>query len=200
MRHSYYDNDADGHGYCGYSKQHSHSAPGHHKRPPDVAGNCAAQQQEYRHHRYTEHLREWRTGKLHGDNDQNGHFTLAAGMLPGTYNWRIKGNKWLANAGSLTFTGAPVNAEFRTQLPGDVNSTHDNIVNTVDFTTLKGYLAQANPVGDLNNDSVSNTVDFTLLKGNFGQGGAAANCPRAGSRTRKTGACPHFVTSNDRRY
>jgi hypothetical protein len=63
------------------------------------------------------------------------------------------------------------------QRAGDTDASHNNIVNTVDFTTLKGVFGQASSVGDLNNDGVTNTSDFTLLKGNFGQSGAAVNCP-----------------------
>jgi len=64
-----------------------------------------------------------------------------------------------------------------TQRAGDLNSTHDNVVNITDFNVLKGVFGTASPAGDLNNDGVTNVTDFTLLKGSFGQAGAAANCP-----------------------
>ena len=110
--------------------------------------------------------------------NSSGFFTVTASLPSGSYNWRVKGPKYLATSGTASLAGGgTTQVEMGQQKAGDTNSTHDNIVNTVDFTTLKGVFGQASSVGDLNNDGVTNTSDFTLLKGNFGQSGAAVNCP-----------------------
>jgi hypothetical protein len=109
--------------------------------------------------------------------DQNGNFTLMANLVPGTYNWRIKGIKWLANSGTLTYAGPPMSVEFGQQKAGDVDSTHNNVITTADFNVVKGVFGLPNSVGDLNNDGVTTTVDFNLLKTNFGTAGTPANCP-----------------------
>ncbi len=110
--------------------------------------------------------------------DANGFFTVSVGSLAsGTYSWRVKGAKWLANSGSVALTGAPnTNAEMGLMRTGDTNN--DNIVNTSDFSILKitfgktigdpGYDARA----DFNGDNAVNTTDFNLLKNNFGLEGA----------------------------
>ena len=110
--------------------------------------------------------------------DSTGFFTVTTSLPTGNYNWRVKGPKYLATSGTVSLTaGSSTQQEMGQQKAGDTDATHNNIVNTVDFTTLKGVFGQASSVGDLNNDGVTNTLDFTLLKGNFGQSGAAVNCP-----------------------
>ena len=105
--------------------------------------------------------------------DSSGFFTVTVTGLPsGTYTWRAKGPKYLATCGTVDLLGAPTTqAEMGLEKAGDSDASHNNIVNTVDFTTLKGVFGQGSPVGDFNNDGVTNTIDFTLLKGNFGQAG-----------------------------
>jgi Dockerin type I domain len=110
--------------------------------------------------------------------DPTGHFTVSVGSLvSGTYSWRVKGSKSLANAGSLALTGAPVtNIDMGLMLTGDANN--DNVVSSVDFNILRltmnktlgdpGYDARA----DFNEDRVISIVDFNLLKGNYNRGGA----------------------------
>ena len=63
------------------------------------------------------------------------------------------------------------------QRAGDTDATHNNVVNSTDFTALKNVFGSPSPIGDLNNDGVTSGIDFTLLKNNFGTAGAAANCP-----------------------
>src|SRR5207249_2792942 len=66
--------------------------------------------------------------------DASGFFTVSVTGLPnGLYLWRVKGPKFLANAGSVNMTGALVtNVEMGLMLAGDSND--DNRVNSVDFT------------------------------------------------------------------
>src|SRR5205085_9570606 len=63
--------------------------------------------------------------------DAYGNFTVSAANLPnGTYNWRVKGPKYLANAGNITLSGSPTtNAEMGFMRVGDAND--DNVVNVV---------------------------------------------------------------------
>ena len=110
--------------------------------------------------------------------DASGFFTVSVGALPaGTYDWRVKGPQYLANAGTVSLTGAPsTQQEMGVMRTGDTNN--DNRVNATDFSNLKntfgkslgdpGYDARA----DFNGDNVVNTVDFNALKGNFGLAGA----------------------------
>ena len=113
--------------------------------------------------------------------DASGFFTITTGLSDGSYDWRFKGRKWLATAGTLTLSGGATNQEMGTQRAGDANNT--NLVDAQDFAILKaafgkqegqfGYDERA----DFNNNGAVNSSDLTLLKSNFGQAGAPANCP-----------------------
>jgi hypothetical protein len=110
--------------------------------------------------------------------DANGYFTVSVGTLPGgTYNWRVKGPKYLANAGSVTLPGAgETDFEIGLMFAGDANN--DNIVTAIDFTILRasygkivgqpGYDDRA----DFTGDQVINVQDFVLIKTNFNHAGA----------------------------
>jgi hypothetical protein len=105
--------------------------------------------------------------------DANGYFTNTLPGLPnGTYNWRVKGPKFLANAGTVALTGAPSTAlETGMLMAGDADN---NMVNIVDFNILKnsfgktvgdpGYDARA----DFNNDIIVSALDTNLHKINQG--------------------------------
>jgi hypothetical protein len=109
--------------------------------------------------------------------DASGFFTVPLGSLPsGTYNWRVKGPKYLASSGSASIAAGANNLEMGLQRAGDCNN--DNVVNAVDFAILKstfgksqgqpGYDARA----DFDGNQVVNAIDFNLLRSNFGIGGA----------------------------
>ena len=110
--------------------------------------------------------------------DASGFFTVPVGSLPnGSYNWRVKGAKHLANSGAVSLTGAPqVNQEMGLMRAGDCNN--DNVVGAADFNILRAsfgftlgdpnYDARA----DFTGDNVVNATDFNLLRTNFGTGGA----------------------------
>ena len=110
--------------------------------------------------------------------DASGFFTVSvAGLVSGTYNWRVKDPKYLANAGTVLLTGAATtNTEMGLMLAADANN--DNVITTVDFTILKTSFGQGigdpnyDARADFNGDNVVSSVDFTLLKANFGLGGA----------------------------
>jgi hypothetical protein len=110
--------------------------------------------------------------------DSSGFFTVTTNLPPsGTYNWQAKGSKYLATAGTITLSPGISRQEMGLQPAGDVDVTHDNVVNISDFSTLRGVFGQVSSIGDLNNDGVTNLSDFNLLRANFGLAGAAPNCP-----------------------
>src|SRR5207244_10518773 len=73
-------------------------------------------------------------------------FTTAVGTLPaGTYNWRAKNPKYLANSGTVTLTGSPItNLEMGTMRAGDANN--DNLIGAGDFNVLKNSYGRG--IGD----------------------------------------------------
>jgi phosphatidylserine/phosphatidylglycerophosphate/cardiolipin synthase-like enzyme len=109
--------------------------------------------------------------------DSSGFFTVSVGALaPGTYNWRVKDPKFLANGGSVVLSGAPqTNVEMGLMRAGDADN--NNAVNVNDFNILKTTFGKTvgdpgyDDRGDFTGDQLVNTVDFNLLKGSFGQGG-----------------------------
>lgn len=113
----------------------------------------------------------------------NGSFTVSvSGLVNGTYNWRVKGPKFLANSGQVTLTGAPVTSVgMGLMQTGDCNN--DNVVNATDFNILKNTFGMAigtpsyDDRADFNGDNMVNVTDFNLMKVNFGQGGAPPICP-----------------------
>jgi hypothetical protein len=99
-----------------------------------------------------------------------------SGLPSGTYNWRVKSPKYLANGGTFTFKGAPgTSVEMGTTHTGDCN---DNVVNVADFMTLHNSYSRTS--GDpgyddrakLTGDGIVNASDFVPLRINFGAGGA----------------------------
>lgn len=142
--------------------------------------------------------------------DASGFFTVTTGLPNGTYYWTFKGQINLANVGTATinaegrmqnaeYTGFPpervhsraagskapnlqtTSVEMGLMRAGDAND--DNIVDIVDFNTLKvsfgrsfgdpGYDASA----DFDRSETVDVFDFNLLKGNFGQSGSVLGCP-----------------------
>jgi hypothetical protein len=128
--------------------------------------------------------------------DASGFFTVSVtGLLGGTYAWRAKGfytpaqagPAFLANAGVLTLTGAPVaNAEMGLMRAGDADN--DNTVNVTDYTILRSQFGHQRcpPTcdyrSDFNGDGLFTIIDFTLLKSNFGQSGAPPIGPAGAAR------------------
>jgi hypothetical protein len=109
--------------------------------------------------------------------DSSGYVTFTLPILPnGTYDWRVKGPKFLASAGNVALTGAPTTGfEAGLQRAGDADN--NNVVNISDFNILKnsfgkmvgdpGYDARA----DFNNDNIVNAQDTNLHKINQGMSG-----------------------------
>ena len=110
--------------------------------------------------------------------DNRGFFTVSVGSLAGgTYNWRVKGQKYLANAGNVLLTGGPTTSvEMGSMRAGDANN--DNSVNVVDFNLLRNSFGRlAGETGyddraDFSGDQIVNVVDVSLHKGSMGQSGA----------------------------
>jgi hypothetical protein len=113
--------------------------------------------------------------------DSTGTFTVTTGLPNGTYNWSLKGQLNLSNAGSLTIAGGAANVEMGLMRAGDCDN--NNIINTSDFNILKNTFGRSpgqvgyDARGDLNRDNVVNSVDFNLQKINFGIPGTPLTCP-----------------------
>ena len=110
--------------------------------------------------------------------DASGYFTVSVAGLPnGTYDWRVKGPKYLANAGTVALTGATTTSvEMGLMRVGDANN--DNVVNATDFTILKATFGKSigdpgyDDRADFTGERVVNASDFALLRINFGSAGA----------------------------
>jgi hypothetical protein len=109
--------------------------------------------------------------------DSSGFFTTSLGNLPnGTYSWRVKDPKYLANVGNVALTGSPTNAEMGLMRAGDANN--DNLVSVLDFNILKSTFGKSvgqtgyDDRADFTGDQVITILDFNSLKGNFGLGGS----------------------------
>ena len=116
--------------------------------------------------------------------DESGHFVVSVtGLISGTWSWRVKGPKYLANAGSIRLVGGPTtSAEMGLMRAGDANN--DNVVNTSDFNILRGTFGKAvgdpgyDDRADFTGDLQVTVLDFNLLKINFGSGGAPPLAPQ----------------------
>ena len=110
--------------------------------------------------------------------DANGFFTVTVSSLaPGTYNYRIKGPKYLARSSTLALTGNLVtNVEMGALLVGDAND--DNIISISDFNILKNTFGRQigdpgyDDRADFTGDQLVTITDFNLMKNNFGSAGA----------------------------
>lgn len=113
--------------------------------------------------------------------DASGYFTLTTGLADGTYTWLMKGQRNLANFGSLTVQNGGSSPEMGTLRAGDANN--DNVTSVQDFNILRATFgkAQGDPGydarADFNGDISISITDFNLLRGNFGLGGAVLTCP-----------------------
>jgi hypothetical protein len=111
--------------------------------------------------------------------DSSGFFTVSVGgLLPGTYNWRVKGPKFLANVGTVAMAGTPqTNVEMGLMKSGDCDN--NNVINVSDFNILKGTFGktQGDPGyddrADFTGDHAVNVTDFNALKNNFGVSGGS---------------------------
>jgi len=118
--------------------------------------------------------------------DDSGNFVVSVtGMVSGTWSWRVKGPKYLANTGFIRLAGGPTtSAEMGLMKVGDCNN--DNVISVLDFNIVKITFGKAfgdpgyDDRADFTGDQVVNILDFNLLKGNFGTGGAPPLGPRRG--------------------
>jgi hypothetical protein len=117
------------------------------------------------------------------DTDSSGFFTVSVeGLASGTYDYRAKGPKYLANAGTVTLTGAPTTQlEIGSMTVGD--SDDNNVIDMVDYTILRAAVGAScgDPTydarADFNNDCTINASDYTLLSGNVSRLGAPPDSP-----------------------
>ncbi|MFL5732727.1 MAG: dockerin type I domain-containing protein [Chloroflexia bacterium] len=133
---------------------------------------------------------EWPGPGITATTDNNGIFTVPLDSLAlGTYNWRVKGPKFLSVSGLVTLTGSPsTSLEVGQLLVGDCNN--DNVVTSLDFIILRNSFGKSpgqpgyDDRADLNGDLVVTILDFSLLKANFGISGS----PPIGPTTLHPGA------------
>ena len=110
--------------------------------------------------------------------DISGFFTVSVDSLAsGTYDYRAKGPKNLARAGTVTLTGAPTTQlDIGVLLGGDAND--NNIVDAVDYTILRAAFGTScgaptyDARADFDNNCAVNSTDFGQLKANFAVLGA----------------------------
>jgi hypothetical protein len=115
--------------------------------------------------------------------DASGVFTVPVGGLPpGNYSWRVKGPKYLANAGNVNLDGAPViHVEMGLMRAGDCND--DNVVDMSDFNIMRATYGRGvgHPLyderADFTGDGIVNLLDYSFLSRNFNQGGAPPLVP-----------------------
>ena len=109
--------------------------------------------------------------------DSSGYFTITTNLPASTLNWRAKGAKYLSTSGTLSLSSGTTQQEMGLQRAGDLDTAHNNLVNTQDFNQLRSVFGLVSDVGDLNNDAITNVQDLNLLKGNFGVSGSLFACP-----------------------
>jgi len=119
--------------------------------------------------------------------DNRGRFTIE-GVVPGTYDLRVKGMHTLANRWSELELVAGDNAVNMGELlegdadnDNDVDGTDASLVNLA-FGSVPGD-ANWDPRADFNEDGVVNGVDMALLAANFGQVGDVEVGPHASRLT-----------------
>ncbi len=109
--------------------------------------------------------------------DASGFFTVGVGSLPaGTYNWRVKGPKFLSIGGTVILSGTGLtNVEMGPLRTGDADG--NNHVDSLDFLIIK--MAYGKVIGefdyddraDLNGNEHVEILDFNLMRNNFGLAG-----------------------------
>jgi hypothetical protein len=109
--------------------------------------------------------------------DASGFFTVPVSLVPGTYNWRVKGPKYLSTSGATTLSaGTTSNVEMGLQKVGDCNN--NDVVDSTDFSILKGTFGKSiaqpgyDDRADFDGNQAVNVTDFSLQKVNFGTGGS----------------------------
>ncbi len=96
-------------------------------------------------------------------------------LVSGTYNWRLKDPKYLANAGTVALTGAQVLSQEMGQMRA-AGANNDNLVTMLDFNILKATFGRGigdpgyDDRADFDGTQIVTVVDFNLLKLNFGTG------------------------------
>jgi hypothetical protein len=78
----------------------------------------------------------------------------------------------------LVISGGHATQEFGTQKGGNTNPSVDNVINTLDFNTLKAQYGHSGvQASDFDYNLVINTLAFTIMKATFGQAGTTLTCP-----------------------
>jgi hypothetical protein len=109
--------------------------------------------------------------------DPDGIFVATSDIAADSYNWRVKGPRYLAASGSVFVTkDVTTSLDVGLMKVGDANN--DNRISVIDFNILKNAYGKSSGQpgyddrADFSADHVLNSVDFTLLRTNFGLVGA----------------------------
>lgn len=99
--------------------------------------------------------------------DPNGNVSVdATGLLIGTkYDFLFKVPIFLSQKLSGAMFTSPLSLDFGIAKSGDLNN--DNIVNSLDFSSLNGNWLKNAPSADINGDGIVNSIDFSLMNGNW---------------------------------
>ncbi len=110
-----------------------------------------------------------------GVTDAGGFFTVTTGLANGSYNWRIKGPRYLANAGTLTLSSGTSAVEMSLLSVGDADNL--NNITVSDFNIMKSAFGNSADLrADFDNNGIVSVQDFALLRPNFGRAGASVSC------------------------
>jgi hypothetical protein len=115
--------------------------------------------------------------------DASGFFTTnISALVTGTYQWRVTGHKYLANAGTVDLLREHITqVEMGLMRVGDSND--DNVVDSSDFAIVQRAFGRT--IGDdryderaeFTGNNIVNLFEFNWLKLNFGRGGAPPIIP-----------------------
>ena len=101
--------------------------------------------------------------------DPSGYFTVGLGTLPsGTYDWWVKGPKYLANSGTTALNVTTLNVE-RCEGVSKGEGCHEYNVQRSTFNALTTIEMGLMRAGDANDDNVVEVLDFSILKATFGR-------------------------------
>jgi hypothetical protein len=120
--------------------------------------------------------------------DENGTFSVA-GIIPGTYELRVKKSSTLQNKQTITLVGGSNDVDCGTLREGDANN--NNVINILDFSILAGTFGKCegdngyDERADEGGDGCVNILDFSLLASNFGQAGDMAAETRTSQASRQ---------------
>jgi len=102
---------------------------------------------------------------LSGNTNSSGVFTGNVGSLSGTYDVRVRVNKYLTKKVVNIQIPSNTRVSFGNILAGDLQV--NNLVNTGDYSIMSQTWFTASADADINKDGIVNTTDFACLSANW---------------------------------